>query len=284
MKQFIHQPNQIKNSSLYYDKFVFSEKRLMEKDNTISDEINRVLNGDTRNENIKNNRNKLKRDLASRKIDDVLERQIKERYKDILINIATRELKEKIELAKRLRINMIKSLKNRYRILSYEIYTKTPFLIGAGIPSIDEVGFYWSRNLGLPIIPGTTLKGAFRKFLELKNSTFIDSIFGKEDNKGDAIFLDTIPIDNIELGKEFQAPHFQNYYSKNKAPNDIYNPVPINYLSVFKGKFRLDIIIEKNNDEIFKEIESNIKEFLEFYGLGAKTSMGYGRFNISRQL
>ncbi|MBM7560011.1 CRISPR-associated protein Cmr6 [Marinitoga litoralis] len=298
MKHFIHKPNEIKNSSLYYDKFVFSEKRIMEKDNNTVNEIKKILNNDTKDNNIRKNMNRLRnintlfilndtkdiRDLASGKKDQVLEKQIKQRYKNILKDLVIKDLSKKIELTKNIRHNMINSLKNRYDIISYKIYTKTPFLVGAGIPSIDEIGFYWSRNLGIPIIPGTTIKGAFRKFLESKKSNFIKEIFGEEDKKGCVSFLDAIPIKDIELGIEYQTPHFQKYYNENQPPNDVYNPVPLNFLSVFKGNFRVDIIIERNNNKITEEIQNNFKNFIEFYGLGAKTSMGYGRFKINGQL
>nr|WP_280999436.1 type III-B CRISPR module RAMP protein Cmr6 [Marinitoga aeolica] len=298
MKHFIHQPNEIKNSSLYYDKFVFSERRIMEKDNTTVNEINNILKGNTGDKNIKKNKNELKnintlfilnntkdiRDLAKGEKEKVLEKHIKQRYKNILKDLVIKDLCKKIELTKNIRHNMISSLKNRYDIISYKIYTKTPFLVGAGIPSIDEIGFYWSRNLGLPIIPGTTIKGAFRKYLESEKSTFIKEIFGEEDKKGKVSFLDAVPINDIELGIEYQTPHFQKYYNGNQPPNDVYNPVPLNFLSVFKGKFRVDIIIERNNNNIVEEIQSNFKNFIEYYGLGAKTSMGYGRFKINGQL
>lgn len=304
MKFFQHNPNDIKNSSLYYDKFVFKEKRIMESRKNISSRINEILNGNTKNVNIKKNIRKLQdlddfyyldlkhiediKKLAKEKdIQKVIDKQIKERYKDILIKIATNsnDLFEKIKTLKRTRERMIKSISKRYRVVSFsEVYAKTSFLIGAGIPSIDEIGFYWSRNFGIPIIPGSTLKGAFRNYLEEIGEKYVEELFGTDEKRGSAIFLDVIPIDKITLAIEYQTPHFQKYYMDNKVPNDIYNPIPLSFLTVSSGKFRVDIILNNENYfELEKTLKIHLKEFLENYGLGAKSSSGYGRFKIENQ-
>ncbi|ABR31506.1 CRISPR-associated protein Cmr6 [Thermosipho melanesiensis] len=252
----------IKNASLYYNKFVFKELVVL------------------------NNK------ITSKSFKKSL-KEIRERYKDVLISIiknlfessksGSDSLQEIINSLRKIRENFINSLKQRYIILSYTLEVKTPFLIGAGIPSIDEIGFYWLRNYGIPVIPGTSIKGCFKSCLLDVLKDYLEEIFGTEDKMGKVIFLDAIPLGEICLGIDFQTPHFQKYYIDNKPPNDVYNPVPLSFLHVSKGRFRLDILIDKDEGNIADKIKNHIKIFLEEYGVGAKTSMGYGRFKIINQ-
>ncbi|APT75360.1 CRISPR-associated protein Cmr6 [Marinitoga sp. 1137] len=209
-------------------------------------------------------------------------KKIKDDYKDILINLDKNIIKKNIEIIKNIRIQMINKIKKHYNVKTYIVKNKTPFLIGAGIPSIDEIGFYWSRNYGLPIIPGTSIKGAFRKYIESNNDlkSIIDVVFGNAEKKGYIDFLDAIPINTIKLNIDYQTPHFQEYYMNNQPPNDVYNPIPLNYLNVSNGTFRIDLLISADSNEVINIINIHFKYFLEYFGIGAKTSMGYGRFKI----
>ncbi|BBE31758.1 type III-B CRISPR module RAMP protein Cmr6 [Tepiditoga spiralis] len=171
-------------------------------------------------------------------------------------------------------------IKNGKEVVSIKKKLQTPMLIGIGIPSIDEIGFYWNRNYGIPTIPGSTFKGAFSTyFKDLEMNEIKDEIFGTQESSGKVIFLECIPTDKIELIKEIQTPHFGKYYTENKAPNDIYNPIPLSYMSVNSGtEFRFDIIIESSNEKLKEILNEHLELFLKYYGIGSKTSMGYGRF------
>jgi CRISPR-associated protein Cmr6 len=91
--------------------------------------------------------------------------------------------------------------------------------------------------------------------------------------------MEAIPVDKFELMQEFQTPHFGDYYSSNKVPNDVHNPVPLNFISVKEGStYRFDFLTKNPDENIAKEIEKHFKIILEYIGIGSKTSMGYGRF------
>lgn len=165
----------------------------------------------------------------------------------------------------------------------YQIYEKSfelssPLLIGSGIPSAYEVGIYLNRNYGLPVIPGQSIKGSFKAFLdEIDENDLI--FFGNNENSSEIFFFDAVP-EKYKLGIDILNPHFKEYYLSENVPNDVYQPVPINFISVFEGTyvFRYVIVSEKNDDNKNKKISEYFEEFLTIYGIGAKTSMGYGRF------
>ena len=182
---------------------------------------------------------------------------------------------------------LVSTLRNQrnHRYIKITGQVKRRMLVGAGNPSPWEVGFTFSRNYGVPIIPASSIKGCFRHFLEDKGEdSKARKLFGtggeESASEGNIIFLDAIPINSLRLGIDLINCHFQPYYSDTKCekpPNDWYNPVPVYYLVIEEGIFRFDIFVIDNEVNI-EEITEDFKTMLEEYGIGAKTSYGYGRF------
>lgn len=166
-------------------------------------------------------------------------------------------------------------------------------LVGSGSPSILEVGFTFSRNYGIPIIPGTAIKGAFSHYIQeelpeehlLRKKEIFKKLFGTDENgnnhaKGALMFLDAIP-EKYRIGVDIVNNHFQPYYMKeDKPPNDWYNPNPVTYLVVEEGsRFRFTILLTEHiEDDLKSEVKKELLNFLQNYGVGAKTSYGYGLF------
>ena len=203
----------------------------------------------------------------------------------------------------------------------YKGYTKKDFTLtlsskglftGIGytheIPSVKGQlinGFYFDYTTGLPMIAGSSIKGAIRsvfpfskdelnsiiknlsedkkflykeinkgklnKIIELTNLDE-DKIFELRDeifNYGD-IFLDAYIISN---GKIFDI----DYFAPHK--DEFSHPVPLKFLKIkestqFKFRFLLKpskIFDEKQKIELFKKL-------ILFNGLGAKTNENYGQF------
>ena len=168
-------------------------------------------------------------------------------------------------------------------------------LIGSGNPSIFEVGFTFSRNYGIPIIPGTTIKGVLSHYIqeELEDNHPLNEnfkkLFGTDQNdnnheKGLLIFLDAIPV-RYKIGIDIVNNHFQPYYMKeDKPPNDRYNPNPVTYLVVEDARFLFTVLSDKPiKDELKNSFKEVFVECLQDFGVGAKTSYGYGLFNESRE-
>jgi CRISPR-associated protein Cmr6 len=76
-------------------------------------------------------------------------------------------------------------------------------------------------------------------------------------------------------------PHYPKYYSEGQLPADWQNPVPIKFLTIEDTKFAF-YLASKIKDDPDKKLLNEAKELLfeaiKNYGVGAKTSLGYGIF------
>lgn len=190
-----------------------------------------------------------------------------------------------------------------------------------------KVGFYFDYTTGLPLIPGSSIKGFLRSFFPNKykrkldqklvkekvsflNDVIKESIYSSEgyeekyiDELEEAIFdgivggkrvplydrdifFDAYPTSNSEknfFSDDYITPH------SGKGNNSIYckeleDPIPIKFLKIkseveFEFQFSLkntklsDGTLIRANDK--KKIFINL---ISYFGLGAKTNIGYGRF------
>jgi CRISPR-associated protein Cmr6 len=160
-------------------------------------------------------------------------------------------------------------------------------IIGMGLPHALENGLSWHPTLGVPFVPGSSLKGMVRNWARLEkiDSTTITRIFGNEEEAeeqvGSIIFMDMIPFKPIKLEQDIMTPHFQEYYSDpNNPPHDRYNPIPISFLTLAKGQsFMIALTLRKSGAQAdMNKVVKWIWEALRWEGLGAKTAVGYGRF------
>lgn len=179
-------------------------------------------------------------------------------------------------------------------ILDAKMKLQTRLLVGSGIPSILEVGMCLSRNYGIPIIPSSSIKGAFSKyftdFSPLSEKEYL-RVFGEsmvdpnENEKGSVIFLDAYPVSELRFSLDIVNSHFQPYYMDGKIPNDWYNPVPVQYITVGQGVFRFTLLSEKRLDDVLvAKLTFAFKDMLRRYGIGAKTNYGYGRFEETEDM
>ncbi|MCS6935781.1 MAG: type III-B CRISPR module RAMP protein Cmr6 [Chitinophagales bacterium] len=199
----------------------------------------------------------------------------------------------------------------------FTLFTTYPgLLVGSGYPHDTKakgdfkIGFYFDHTSGLPVIPGSSVKGVLRSAFEVdvtgngKNYTgeksvefmkwllteinendiaaalevkvlkqIVQEIFGDEQTPGKDIFFDAVINIQITGDKPFLANDFITPH-----PNPFKNPVPIQFLKVLPGiGFEFRFLL---NDSTWK---SNVKErlfqkILLTLGIGAKTNVGYGQF------
>lgn len=180
----------------------------------------------------------------------------------------------------------------------------TRLLTGIGETTPTEVGMIFDRNTGLPFIPATTIKGVVRQAFcvnfarknetEIPDNGEIDEkripglidIFGslntKNSTRGGFSFFDAYSSAPPELVMDIMNPHFGKYYQGEDAPVEIHEPIPIKFLSVEKGaEFKVrGVFLEKKAQEYREELIEAIKTAFCEIGIGAKTAVGYGRFEI----
>ncbi|MFA4647647.1 type III-B CRISPR module RAMP protein Cmr6 [Pyrococcus kukulkanii] len=111
-------------------------------------------------------------------------------------------------------------------------------------------------------------------------------IFGTQDKEGSIVFFDALPDpDNLKSIFEWDImnPHYGPYYQQNdKPPGDWYDPVPVIFLTVKSGVEFLFAVAQSSTAK--KDLKRVAQELmvgaLKYHGVGAKTSLGYGRFKF----
>ncbi|AKA67806.1 type III-B CRISPR module RAMP protein Cmr6 [Clostridium scatologenes] len=157
---------------------------------------------------------------------------------------------------------------------SFSLNECSKLAIGLGEVSVREVSIKLDHIYGIPFIPASSLKGAFRSYLNEKYSKsnnkeniIITELFGTEDKKGKIIFFDAYP-EKFQLGLDIMTPHYIKYYSNGEKPLDSLKPNPIKFPVVKEGaKFKFTILCEKN---YFIELNKLSKEKFKFTTLYKK--------------
>lgn len=120
-----------------------------------------------------------------------------------------------------------------------------------------------------------------------------------ESVRGQAIFLDAYPLSIPELHCDIMNPHYGGYYSADgshqapgdgdweeptsiQAPGDWEDPKPIKFLTVQKNTtFLFRVLLPKENAPLIEAMEKAFSNLLKAHGIGAKTAVGYGRFQVT---
>lgn len=189
-------------------------------------------------------------------------------------------------------------------ILELSARSATPLLTGIGESTPTEVGMVFHRNMGIPYIPASSLKGATRYaycvnfaqdhpekvrqgMLEESDVPGLKELFGSTDAKnafrGGFAFMDSCADQVPTLKMDILNPHFGKYYqnSHDHGPVEIESPVPIKFLVVEKGpvyRFR-GYFLNPEARKFENALSQAIKTALTLLGIGAKTAVGYGRFD-----
>lgn len=178
-------------------------------------------------------------------------------------------------------------------------------VVGLGGNSVLETDLTLHHLYGLPIIPGSALKGLTRTYAameekkvyitgldgRLKPSTAIETdhhdirrIFGMQDRAGTVIFFDALPEDSeATLVLDIMNPHYPDYYQqKDTVPSNDQNPVPIAFLALHRTSYMFALALRQGVSEKHKNDLATAKTWLgkalAAYGVGGKTSAGYGYF------
>jgi CRISPR-associated protein Cmr6 len=184
----------------------------------------------------------------------------------------------------------------------------SPFVTGTGNSHPVENGFLWHHTLSAPYMQGSAVKGIMRSWLENQlgysvkeddNHSELKRYFGSEtkessDNQaGNLIFLDAIPIAPPRVKVEIMTPHLGDYYAKgikeagkaNTIPADWHSPNPIPLLAV--ESISLLFCIAPRNGKIdaaeLAQLSTALQNALTNMGAGAKTQTGFGRLLVNEK-
>jgi len=174
------------------------------------------------------------------------------------------------------------------------LYFKTDgrFVTGLGREHPVKNGFAWHHTLGVPYLPGASLKGVLRAWSREQGVEQADiaRIFGPDDHHaagvGNVLFFDAIPPTPVRLEADVMTPHYGPYYQDDQAttpPADWHDPVPIPFLVVADAQtFAFALAPRRPNHPQDKQDCEAVSQWLEdvlaWLGAGAKTAVGYGRF------
>ncbi|MDO5411746.1 MAG: type III-B CRISPR module RAMP protein Cmr6 [Lachnospiraceae bacterium] len=192
------------------------------------------------------------------------------------------------------------------RYISIKAKVEGAIVVGMGQQSVSENSMLIHPIYGIPYIPGQSIKGMLRSFYinefydESEENAEKDEafafIFGRSERtekngstlkgkKGNVCFYDAFPENNsFELSCDIITPHNSFYYQQGKAISDTENPIPVKFNVLRNAVFLISYSLprnlpeDKNLIDAVNGIISQIEAALTYYGLGAKTSVGYGKF------
>lgn len=204
-----------------------------------------------------------------------------------------------------------------YTKYGYEIYKRQFTLdwrlaIGLGQASVYETSINLHHIYGIPFIPASSFKGTIRSWVisnyfegdeigALSDSFFV-FVFGsdksnkageeRKDQKGGVVFFDVYPSEFPQISMDIMNTHYTEYYQNgmDSPPGDYSNPDIVNFLTVKNIGFYFAVGVLQTDPNFHKNqttfegqaktvIDGWIGEALNYQGIGAKTSTGYGYFS-----
>jgi len=182
--------------------------------------------------------------------------------------------------------------------------TQGRLVVGLGSSAVLENSITLHRTYGVPYIPGSALKGLASSYAakyladERWRRSFKDGetsrgllqklIFGDTKESGLVIFFDALPLPNKwELNRDITTVHHPGYYrGEGQPPADWDSPTPIPFLTA-RGTFHfalgLSPVVKESQEDaqtILNIAAELLLRALQHEGIGAKTSVGYGRIAL----
>jgi len=149
--------------------------------------------------------------------------------------------------------------------------------VGVSSPSPWEAGLAIHPLFGVPVLPATALVSAARRGAELAGvlPVEIEEVLGSEEKSRPIVVVDALPEctdagTGVFLEADVITPHF-----KEAGPDTAMHPIPITFLTVAHPTV---FIVEAVGTKLrLDKFEKWLALHLDEWGIGAKTSAGYGR-------
>ncbi len=171
---------------------------------------------------------------------------------------------------------------------------QTRLITGLGAKGVLETGIRLHHTYGIPLIPGSGLKGtvahycreAYPESPDFPAAEVRQALFGTAGNAGHIRFQDawmmpdSLTANGEGLLRDVMTSHHPKYYAGDSiAPHDGEDPNPVAFLSV-RGRFRVVVECDVPGPEGARWSAfalQLLEEALKTSGVGGKTSSGYGR-------
>lgn len=176
--------------------------------------------------------------------------------------------------------------------LCFDVEAEGRIAIGLGAKGVLENGLTLEHTWGVPILPGSALKGlaaaAARKLVGpgcrdwSADGASYRELFGTTELSGCVDFHDAWwrPVDGESgIDPDVMTVHHAEYYGgKDEPPSDFDSPTPIPFCTA-RGTF----LVALDGDRTWCEAARQLLVLgLEHLGIGAKTNAGYGRMSFVR--
>ncbi|MEM3390229.1 MAG: type III-B CRISPR module RAMP protein Cmr6 [Thermoproteota archaeon] len=179
----------------------------------------------------------------------------------------------------------------KYEIISFEAKLEERGLFGGSQcfgTLVFEVGLEFDPYLNVPLIPGSSVKGAVRSAWRTlfgdKEERAENLIFGGLNSSGACVFHDGYPIkigrNGYLLYPDILTPHYLRG-GKDILREHEAEPSPVVYLTVApETVFKFIVAMPKRFDEdLRRKLKEAFFEALKL-GIGGKTNIGYSRFRV----
>jgi CRISPR-associated protein Cmr6 len=168
-----------------------------------------------------------------------------------------------------------------------EATTTYRMVAGHGRESVIETGIILHRTYGVPIIPGSSLKGMAASYAHQRLDGWTrgqgvhEDLFGTTTLSGYVTIFDALPLPGKwQLQRDVLTVHHRDYYMGNKPPADWDDPNPVGFLSV-TGRFLIALRVpDPDYSNWCDKAMEILKRALAEEGVGGKTSSGYGRMAL----
>ncbi|MDQ2885186.1 MAG: type III-B CRISPR module RAMP protein Cmr6 [Chloroflexota bacterium] len=167
-------------------------------------------------------------------------------------------------------------------------------VVGMGGDTVLEADLALHALYGLPFIPGSALKGVTRAYVTgevaehsstrlAEDDALVRRIFGSQAAGGSVVFFDALPHQGrFALALDIINTHYPLYYSEQQPPTNDQQPDLFTFLTVTDTVFAFALaprhpIQNEARDDVALTSQW-LQEALQEYGVGGKTSAGYGYF------
>ena len=176
----------------------------------------------------------------------------------------------------------------RHGAVAYEVNVTTRSRLAVGMSSETplEAGLALHGTYGLPVIPGTALKGVARRSPQFDSEADASGagrhLFGDGDRRGAVTIFDALPAISPQLGIDVVTPHVNPYYAGTGPPAEYWQPIPFTFLTVMRDASFTAFVV--GDEPSAAAAASTLVDAIQEFGIGGKTAAGYGYVRASARV